>query len=122
MGRPMRPVNPADGAVQQFAAGLRELRERAGNPTFRQLAKQAHYSATTLSVACSGKVLPSLDVTLALVRACHGAEDIWRRRWRDVAGPSKATSSRSGPVWPELTPARARSLIRRAMPWTGWAV
>lgn len=51
MGRPMRPVDPADGTSQAFAAELRRLREHAGSPPFRQMARRAHYSATTLSVA-----------------------------------------------------------------------
>jgi helix-turn-helix protein len=122
MGRPMRPVDPAEGPVQQFAAALRELREQAGSPTFRQLAKHTHYSATTLSVACSGRALPSLDVVLALVRACHGEQDVWRRRWRaaggrteDDARPSHlAPPVRTGPVLvrPEL--------VRHLVPWAGW--
>jgi hypothetical protein len=77
----MRPIDPAGGMVQEFAAELRALREQAGNPPFRQLARRAHYSATTLSVACSGTALPSLEVTLALVRACDGPADYWLRRW-----------------------------------------
>jgi hypothetical protein len=119
----MRPVDPAEGPVQHFAAGLRELREQAGNPTFKQLAKRAHYSATTLSVACSGKVLPSLDVSLALVRACHGAEDAWRRRWYEAGGPRQAEArpARGAPRGAQAGPVAVRpTLVRRLAPWTGW--
>ncbi|GEM_PF-1559957 len=90
MGRLMRPIDPAEGAVQEFAIELRELRERAGNPTFRELAKRAHYSATTLSVACAGTVLPSLEVTLALVDACGGQAEYWRQRWYRAAAEATA--------------------------------
>lgn len=95
MGRPMRPIDPAGGCVQEFAAELRRLRERAGNPPFRQMASRAHYSATTLSVACSGTSLPSLDVTLAFVRACDGPVEYWRRRWQDADGMSDTPASGS---------------------------
>jgi len=90
MGRPMRPIDPAAGVIQEFAAELRQLRERAGSPTFRQLARRAHYSATTLSVACAGTALPSLDVTLAFVHACDGPAEYWQRRWCDAS--AKATA------------------------------
>ena len=91
MGRPMRPIDPAEGTVQEFATELRQLRDRAGRPTFRQLARRAHYSATTLSVACAGTGMPSLDVTLALVRACDGPEEYWQRRWHDVVATMSAS-------------------------------
>ncbi|HUB40695.1 MAG TPA: helix-turn-helix transcriptional regulator [Streptosporangiaceae bacterium] len=91
MGRPMRPIDPAGGIAREFAAELRQLRESAGNPPFRQLARRAHYSATTLSVACSGTALPSLDVTLALVRACDGPADLWLQRWHDADGAAKTS-------------------------------
>ena len=49
---------------------LRELREHAGRPSYRQLAQLAHYSHTALSQAAAGRCLPSLAVTQAFVRAC----------------------------------------------------
>jgi hypothetical protein len=49
------------------------------------MAAKAHYAATTLSIAAGGRVLPSLPVTLAYVRACDGDIDEWRRRWHAVA-------------------------------------
>ncbi len=69
----------------RFAADLRKLRRQAGNPSYRQLAEQAHYSVTTLSVAANGQKLPSLAVTLAYVRACDGDVGEWEQRWRAVA-------------------------------------
>lgn len=119
MGRPMRPVDPADGPLQQFAAGLRDLREQAGNPTFRQLARRAHYSATTLSVACSGTILPSLDVVLAFVRACDGPEDAWQQRWHEVAASGRtANGAASSPAAHQRPAARARSTL--AQPPASW--
>jgi Helix-turn-helix domain len=97
MGRPMRPIDPADGTIQAFAAELRDLREQAGRPPFRLMARRAHYSATTLSVACAGSIMPSLAVTLAFVRACGGPEDYWRGRWQQAA-PARPAAAGPGPA------------------------
>ena len=72
-------------ALLNFAADLRLLRQKAGNPTYRELAKRAHFSVTTLSSAANGRQLPSLTVTLAYVRACDGDEQEWEQRWHSVA-------------------------------------
>jgi Ig-like domain from next to BRCA1 gene/Helix-turn-helix domain len=67
--------------LERFLAGLRALREQAGEPSLRVMARRAHYSHTALSGVLSGDRLPSLALTLAFVRACAGDEDEWRRRW-----------------------------------------
>ena len=88
MGRLERPLNPEAGEVERFAADLRALRERAGQPTYRQLALQAHYAVTTLSQAAAGNRLPTLEVALAYVRACGAdetAQQEWCRRWQQLA-------------------------------------
>jgi hypothetical protein len=82
VGRPEKSLDPTAGSVQQFAAELREVRELAGRPTYRQLAAQAHYSSTVLSRAAAGKDLPSLAVTLAFVEACGGDCEAWTGRWQ----------------------------------------
>lgn len=84
MPRPERPLDPGDDPLLEFAADLRRLREKAGNPTYRELGRRAHYSAGTLSEAAGGKKMPSLAVTLAYVRACDGSEQEWEARWHDV--------------------------------------
>lgn len=78
--------DPAAVPVAGFAAQLRELRERAGRPSYRQMAQVAHYSHTSLSQAAAGSSLPSLAVTLAFVRACDGDVEEWSTRWRQVDG------------------------------------
>lgn len=93
MPRRERPLESGDGLLLEFAAGLRQLRQKAGNPTYRRLAEQAHYSISTLSSAASGQRLPTLAVTLAYVRACEGDLEEWEQRWREAAerlgeGPS----------------------------------
>jgi len=64
---------------------------------YRALAKRAGFSASTLSVAASGAVLPSLDVTLAYVQACGGNPDLWRERWHALVA-QQACETTAAPV------------------------
>ena len=84
MARRPRPVNPDEGPAQAFAFDLRALRESAGNPTYRALARIAGYSATTLGDAAGGVQLPTLEVMAAYVGACGGDVAAWRARWQEV--------------------------------------
>jgi hypothetical protein len=84
MGRKETPIDPAAGSLAEFAARLRALRRAAGSPTYRRLARKAHYSASTLSIAARGQMVPSLAVTLAYVRACDGDAEEWTRRWHEL--------------------------------------
>ncbi|MEV4899243.1 helix-turn-helix transcriptional regulator, partial [Nonomuraea sp. NPDC055795] len=86
MPRPERPLEGDDPEVLRFAADLRLLRAKAGDLTYRQMARRAHYAAATLSEAASGRRLPTLAVTLAYVRACGGEPQEWERRWRELRG------------------------------------
>jgi DNA polymerase III delta prime subunit len=81
MGRPEKPVSLEDGPTARFAHELRRLREQAGSPTYRDMARCALYSASVLSSAASGHRMPSLHVTLAYVTACGGDTEDWRQRW-----------------------------------------
>lgn len=81
MGRPERALDADAGPVQSFASCLRKLRVDCGNPTYRALAKRAHYSHTVLADATKGERLPTLAVALAFVAACGGDTDEWRARW-----------------------------------------
>ncbi len=92
MPRPERPVDPGEGPAQRFAVALRQLRQSAGNPGYRVLAKRAHYSVTTLADAAAGERLPTLAVALAYVRACDGDESEWTARWRAAAAEVDAAS------------------------------
>ncbi|BCJ55393.1 hypothetical protein Asp14428_68680 [Actinoplanes sp. NBRC 14428] len=94
MPRPERALSDNGDPLVQFAIGLRCLREKAGNPSYRSLAVLANFSAATLAAAASGRRLPTLQVTLAYVRACHGDVAEWESRWRalartDVAEPGE---------------------------------
>jgi WD40 repeat protein len=108
MPRPERPLDDSNDVLAGFAGDLRQLRETAGSPRYRELARRAHYSASTLSEAASGKRLPSLEVTLAYVRACDGDIDEWETRWREVA--AKVTSASKADDTGEAPYAGLRSL------------
>ncbi|WP_437074764.1 nSTAND1 domain-containing NTPase [Streptomyces sp. enrichment culture] len=71
--------------MQRFAYELRKLRQEAGGPTYREMARRAHYSVTALSQAAAGEQLPSLAVALAYVTACGGDLEEWERRWREAS-------------------------------------
>lgn len=85
MPRGERPLGPEDTALLRFAGDLRRLRDQAGKPSYRELARRANYSPTALSDAAGGRKLPSLALTLAFVRACEGDATPWTKRWREVA-------------------------------------
>ncbi|MFG2291483.1 DNA-binding protein [Streptomyces sp. NPDC048595] len=84
MGRPEKAIDPQDGPVQRLAYELRKLRDEAGTPGYRAMARRAGYSASVLSTAAAGERLPSLPVFLAYVRACGGNEEEWQHRWEQV--------------------------------------
>lgn len=95
MPRPERPLDPNSGSIARLAIELRALRQEAGNPSYRELAKLAHYSPTALSEAAGGERLGSLPVTLAYVRACGGDVGWWEERWR-AAEAETGKSPRTG--------------------------
>lgn len=103
MGRPERWVDPDGGPVARFALDLRRLRETAGRPNYRELARRAHYSVSALSEAAGGKAFPSLPVTLAYVEACSGDRALWEARWQAVSAElaiAVAPSATDGSVVP----------------------
>ncbi|MFG2346695.1 nSTAND1 domain-containing NTPase [Streptomyces phaeochromogenes] len=97
MARAERPLDAGDGELLQFAADLRQLRKKAGGPTYRELAALAHYSVATLSQAAAGRRLPSLSVTVAYVEACGGDVREWERRWHTVAAELAAEAEQDKP-------------------------
>ncbi|MEU6332814.1 helix-turn-helix transcriptional regulator [Streptomyces sp. NPDC047049] len=72
VGRPENSVDPEAGPVGRLAWELRRLRAEAGGPSYRALAKKAHYSVSTLAAVTKGDRLPSLEVLLAFAEACGG--------------------------------------------------
>ncbi|MFJ4878450.1 hypothetical protein ACIP93_25040 [Streptomyces sp. NPDC088745] len=97
MARKERPLDSGDTPELAFAASLRQLREKAGSPTYRVLSQRTHYSVTTLSSAAAGRVLPSLPVALAYVRACDGDVGEWEQLWHRSAARIAAGAASAGP-------------------------
>ncbi len=91
MPRPERPLELDGTALVEFAVDLRRLRQDAGGTSYRELGKRGGYSATTLAEAAAGRRFPSLEVTLAYVRACDGDVELWERRWHSLATELNAT-------------------------------
>ncbi|MFD9438569.1 hypothetical protein ACFWBR_16290 [Streptomyces sp. NPDC060006] len=96
MGRREKPLDPAAGPVQRFAYELRKLRDEAGAPTYRDMARNAPCSAPTLSAAAAGEKLPSLPVLLAYVTACGGDSHAWERRWGEALAEEADVRSPEG--------------------------
>jgi hypothetical protein len=82
------PSNP-DQEIAEFIADLRKLRGVAGQPSLRTMSRASHYSHTALANALTSGRLPTLPVTLALVRACSGDEEYWANRWAEVNSVSQ---------------------------------
>jgi len=90
---------PEDGGeIVAFARDLRRLRERAGGPSYRELARRTNYSPSALSQAANGRSLPTLPVALAFVRGCGGAPQEWEERWRHIIQgcPGETAPAREG--------------------------
>jgi hypothetical protein len=121
-GRPESPLNPENGAAAGLAAQLRQLREEAGRPSYRQLARTAYYSPSALSQAAAGRELPSLAVALAFAEACGGDRQEWTARWQAAAAASGAVTASPEVSAPGDEPATAagrgirarRDWVRRA--------
>jgi energy-coupling factor transporter ATP-binding protein EcfA2 len=92
MGRRERLLDQgsADPLVR-FAMDLRSLRQQAGDPTYRALARRAGLSISTLAAAASGRGLPTLAATRAYVQACGGDVQSWEQRWHGLA-PARTTA------------------------------
>ncbi|WP_241694993.1 helix-turn-helix domain-containing protein [Streptomyces sp. C] len=101
--------------MEQFAHDLRLLRRQAGNPSYRTMAKRAHYSVATLSEAARGLHKPSLKVTLAYVTACEGDPEPWARRWYRLSSEleGRDAPARGQPRAPGLVPPQPAAGHRR---------
>lgn len=75
------PIEQGDPRILKFAAALREIRERAGNPTLALMSANSGVSAASLSKAAAGHELPSWRVTEAYVEACSADTAAWRKDW-----------------------------------------
>jgi transcriptional regulator with XRE-family HTH domain len=81
--------------AETFAAELRALRERAGKP-FRKIAHEAHFSASTLATATSGRRLPSEQVVRAFAAACGEDPDVWAAKLQHAAEAQAVSLAENG--------------------------
>ncbi|MEU8056044.1 AIPR family protein [Microbispora bryophytorum] len=86
-------MNTTEEARTQLAAGLRELRAAAGQPSTRELAaKIGTVSHTTVADVFSGRRLPTWPALAEIVQALNGEQARYRRLWeaaaRGVARPT----------------------------------
>ena len=105
--RQERPLESEETPLLRFAGDLRRLRRRAGLPSYRALGKRANYSAAALSEALSGRRLPSLAVTTAIVRACDGDAGVWTERWRQLAAAQPGAAGDVATPYVGLAPYQA---------------
>ncbi|WFE63236.1 DUF2690 domain-containing protein [Micromonospora sp. WMMD714] len=105
-----------DARHREFVADLAQLRRDAGQPSLRKMSTTAHYSHTALAGVLSGTRLPSLELTMAFVRACGGDEEAWRARWHREAETGQATEPDPGrPAERRPTPTRRPAVSRWAL-------
>jgi hypothetical protein len=104
------PGRPQDNLLVSFKRGLRELKERDGNPSFRELAKRTDLSHTVLAQAVTGPALPTWRVTAAFVEACGGDVDDWRTRWEIVAEALRPRHEKIAPAGGDGPPEFAADL------------
>jgi hypothetical protein len=90
-----RPATPEE-QLEEFARDLRELRGQA-SLGYPEMAELSHYTMRTLASAAGGLNLPTLPVTMAYVRACHGSVPEWEDRWHRLADAMKPAADGSGP-------------------------
>lgn len=103
MPRPSRRITPGD-PVADMALYLRNLRDGAGRPPFREMAAQSHCCRSSLADAATGRVCPTRVVARAFAEACRAdavqlrvLENLWdRARRADVAARSHQARQRRG--------------------------
>jgi hypothetical protein len=102
MPRPERPLDPAAGPVQAFAADLRKLRQDAGNPKYLQMQRLTGRSRTALAEAGGGDHLPTWETVGAYVRACGGDLAEWEQRWTHLRDTLRTQREATAPQ--DITP------------------
>jgi hypothetical protein len=74
--------------ADEFVAALRELREWAGSPSFRVMARRCGRSASWLCGVMKETGLPRYDFVVAFVTGCgldEGPVKRWVTAWRRIA-------------------------------------
>ena len=76
-GYDLRPDPLAGTTVADFIGALNQLRQWAGNPSYRKLEGQCGraVASATICTALTGDELPTLPTVVAIVAACGGGEE-----------------------------------------------
>lgn len=82
----------ATGAPAELAQRLRALRDES-HLTLRQLAAKSGFSASTLSLAESGRTVPSWDLIAAFVQSCGQDAGRWRQLWEFAQAQATAPTA-----------------------------
>ncbi|MEU6070634.1 hypothetical protein ABZ864_40890 [Streptomyces sp. NPDC047082] len=108
MPRQESPIHPqASPELKRLATAMREVKAAAtdaeGNSidlSYKELAELAHYSTASLSLAASGKRMPSWEVTWAYVCGCdrNAKESDWRPLWEAARDAEEQRSAESSPT------------------------
>jgi transcriptional regulator with XRE-family HTH domain len=103
--------------VEEFAAQLRRLRESAGEPSFRQMARAAHFSSSTLAEAVQGRRLPSQAVVEAFATVCGADPREWAVKLQAAAAATAEPFADSLPAPVPAEPAGAAILSPGRRGW-----
>jgi transcriptional regulator with XRE-family HTH domain len=82
-----QPDDHPQDSIAAFAADLRDLRRAAGNPTLAALSARVGISKSVISVALSGRELPTERTVVELVEELGGEQREWRRRREALMAP-----------------------------------
>ncbi len=113
MSRPPAPVDPEAGPLAAFAAELRDLRDRAGIPSMRALAKSTDIPMSTLYAISAGKRVPSAEALTAYVKTCGGDSAAWLAKRSVLQEQLAAPSSERMERWTTYAPTRLVMLVVR---------
>ncbi|WP_031067970.1 helix-turn-helix domain-containing protein [Streptomyces sp. NRRL WC-3742] len=81
-----KPYDPIPAPQLRFAAELRKLWTRGGEPTLQDLAARMRWGRTTVSALLNGKRFPSWEQMAALAEACGERPEAWQPRWQEARG------------------------------------
>src|SRR5215831_11499448 len=115
-GRQRAPLVVA-GARADLAQALRRLRDDSGM-TLRQVAARSGYAQTTLSMAESGRRVPSWEALAAFVQSCGDDAAEWQPLWEMAAHSGPVPASTSAPA-PQRPQARVAQVPADASTFTG---
>lgn len=101
--------------LEAFQGTLRELHQRAGEPSYREMSTRAHYSASTLCRVLSAPKPPSGTSTMGFVYACRGDLKHWGAQWiamqEALRSGTTVTSFTVGEIAPPWPDARVQSQL-----------